>query len=67
MKKLIFSVSLLFALSSVNAQSSFMAPNYVPEYTPYQSTIDLKLYERVITEKQNAYDNNLQIIRTEIK
>lgn len=60
MKKLILSFGLVvFTTLAVKAQS-FLAPNNTREFTPYQSSVDLKLYERVITEKQKTYDYNLE-------
>lgn len=65
MKKLTLTTFLSLSFTLVKAQS-FMKPNNVPEFTPYQSTVDLKLYERVITEKQSNYDSNVKKFQDEL-
>lgn len=66
MKKLILSFGLIITTLAVKAQS-FLAPNNTREFSPYQSGVDVKLYEQVIVEKQRAYDYNLNLFRQELK
>ncbi|MBL7706597.1 MAG: hypothetical protein JNM21_13715 [Taibaiella sp.] len=61
MKKLILSFGLILTTLAVKAQS-FLAPNNTREFTPYQSSVDVKLYEQVIRENQERYDRNLDRI-----
>lgn len=65
MKKLILTAILSLSFTLVKAQS-FLAPTHTPEFTPYQSTVDVKLYEKVITEKQQLYDKNAAKFQTEL-
>lgn len=47
--------------------ASFIAPNYVPEFNPYISTIPVDLYAKVITTKQAQYDEGLQRIQSYVQ
>lgn len=55
---LILSLSIVF----ITKGQSFLKPTHTPEFAPYQSTVDVKLYERVIRDKQSKYDQNLESI-----
>lgn len=66
MKKLPLTALMLFSLTSLKAQS-FLAPNNVREFNSYTPSVDVRLYERVITEKQRTYDYNVEQIRELLK